>query len=97
MQHPKQISIRAVRRLREEGFVALLSAQLFAENSILNLRDVALSQSDAPQAFREKLANVILDEMYQFVGLLDVNGISADGSATQYSKTKDASSQGAYG
>ena len=58
--------------------MATLSAQLFAENSILNLRDVALSQSDAPQTFREKLARVILDEMYQFVGLLDVNGMTLE-------------------
>ena len=58
--------------------MAPLSTQLFAENSILNLRDVALSQSDAPQTFREKLARVILDEMYQFVGLLDVTGMTLE-------------------
>jgi PAS domain-containing protein len=78
MQHPLQKSIRAVRWLRGEGIVASLSAQLFADDSILNLRDVALSQSDAPQTFREKLARVILDEMYQFVGLLDVNGMALE-------------------
>jgi hypothetical protein len=49
--------------------MAASGAQLFADNPILNLRDVALSQSDTPQTFREKLARVILDEMYQFVGL----------------------------
>ena len=58
--------------------MAPLSAQLFADNSILNLRDVALSPSDAPQTFREKPARVILDEMYQFVGLLDVNGMTLE-------------------
>src|SRR6201986_2990548 len=78
MQHPLQNSLRAVRWLRGEAIVAPLSAQLFAENSILNLRDVALSQGDAPQTFREKLARVILDEMYQFVGLLDATGMTLE-------------------
>ena len=55
-----------------------LNAQLFAEDAVLNLRDVVLSQSDAPQTFREKLARVILDEMYQFIGLLDVNGMTLE-------------------
>jgi PAS domain S-box-containing protein len=58
--------------------VAPLSAQLFAEDAVLNLKDVALSQSDAPQTFREKLARIILDEMYQFVGLLDVDGMTLE-------------------
>lgn len=58
--------------------MAPLSAQLFADNSILNLRDVALTQSDAPQTFREKLPRVILDEMYPFVGLLDANGMTLE-------------------
>jgi PAS domain-containing protein len=78
MQHPLQNSIRAVRRLRGEGSVAPLSALLFADDSILNLRDIALSQSDAPQTLGEKLARVILDEMYQFVSLLDVNGMALE-------------------
>lgn len=58
--------------------MAASGAQLFADNSILNLRDVVLSRSDTPQTFREKLARVILDEMYQFVGLLDVNGMTLE-------------------
>ena len=58
--------------------MAAVGAQLFADNSILNLRDVVLSRSDTPQTFREKLARVILDEMYQFVGLLDVNGMTLE-------------------
>jgi PAS domain S-box-containing protein len=61
-----------------EGIVAAVSAQLFAGNSILTLRDVVLAQSDAPQIFREKLARVILDEMYQFVGLLDADGMTLE-------------------
>ena len=55
-----------------------LNAQLFAEDAVLNLRDVVLKQSDASQTFREKLARVILDEMYQFIGLLDVNGMTLE-------------------
>lgn len=35
---------------------------------------VALSADDDPQVRREKLARIVLDEMYQFVGLLDVQG-----------------------
>lgn len=58
--------------------MASLRARLFADNSILNLRDGALSPSDTPQIFREKPARVILDEMYQFVGLLDANGMTLE-------------------
>ncbi|SCB26783.1 adenylate/guanylate cyclase domain-containing protein [Cupriavidus alkaliphilus] len=36
--------------------------------------NVLLSPTDDPQSRRYKLARIILDEMYQFVGLLDVNG-----------------------
>ncbi|MBN8487306.1 MAG: PAS domain-containing protein, partial [Burkholderiales bacterium] len=35
---------------------------------------VTLRADDAPQARREKLARVVLDSMYQFVGLLDAAG-----------------------
>ncbi len=36
--------------------------------------NVMLLPTDDPQSRRYKLARIILDEMYQFVGLLDVNG-----------------------
>ena len=55
-----------------------VNGQFFADSPILNLRDVVLSQGDTPQTFREKLARVILDEMYQFVGLLDANGMTLE-------------------
>ena len=35
---------------------------------------MALHQTDTPQAQREKLARIVLDSMYQFVGLLDAQG-----------------------
>ncbi|WP_089417502.1 ATP-binding protein [Vitreoscilla filiformis] len=35
---------------------------------------VTLTVSDAPQTRREKLARIVLDAMYQFVGLLDAQG-----------------------
>ncbi|MFP8779969.1 ATP-binding protein [Hydrogenophaga sp. RWCD_12] len=35
---------------------------------------VALSPSDPPQVQSEKLARIVLDSMYQFVGLLDAHG-----------------------
>jgi PAS domain S-box-containing protein len=58
--------------------VPAVSAQFFADSPVLNLRDVVLSQGDTPQAFHEKLARVILDEMYQFVGLLDAGGMTLE-------------------
>ncbi|QHS11102.1 ATP-binding protein [Sinimarinibacterium sp. NLF-5-8] len=36
--------------------------------------DVVLSARDGEQTQREKLARIVLDEMYQFVGMLDVDG-----------------------
>jgi PAS domain S-box-containing protein len=55
----------------------LLNRLLFAESPILRVRDVQLSATDSLPTRREKLARIVLDEMcrmYQFVGLLDVNG-----------------------
>jgi PAS domain S-box-containing protein len=48
--------------------------QLFAHSNSLRLREVTLSAADDLQTHREKLARIVLDEMYQFVGLLDANG-----------------------
>jgi PAS domain S-box-containing protein len=39
---------------------------------------VALSPSDSPQVQGEKLARIVLDSMYQFVGLLDANGCTLE-------------------
>jgi PAS domain S-box-containing protein len=38
------------------------------------VRQVELRAEDSPQRHREKLARIVLDEMFQFVGLLDVQG-----------------------
>lgn len=40
----------------------------------LRVRDVTLRAGDDPQASREKLARVVLNELYEFVGLLDAKG-----------------------
>jgi PAS domain S-box-containing protein len=39
---------------------------------------VVLSASDHRQAHREKLARIVVDEMYQFVGLLDAHGCTLE-------------------
>jgi formate hydrogenlyase transcriptional activator len=46
----------------------------FAGASVVTVRDVTLSTHDDVQAFRQKLARIMLDGMYQFVGLLDQDG-----------------------
>lgn len=48
--------------------------QIFVESPVLHVRDVTLLETDATHTYREKLARIILDEMYQFVGLLDADG-----------------------
>ncbi|WP_170162380.1 ATP-binding protein [Caldimonas tepidiphila] len=40
----------------------------------LRVREVELDPADPPQRHREKLARIVLDEMYQFVALLDPQG-----------------------
>jgi PAS domain S-box-containing protein len=56
--------------------VARLAAfnKQFAESPALHVRDVTLLATDDPQVHREKLARIILDEMYQFAGLLHADG-----------------------
>ena len=44
------------------------------DEQLLHVRDVTLSVDDDPTTRREKLARVILDELYEFVGLLDADG-----------------------
>lgn len=46
----------------------------FDNRQSLRIRQVELSRSDDEERYREKLARIVLDEMYQFVGLLDTKG-----------------------
>jgi len=55
-----------------------INHQLFSESAALHVRDVILCATDNLQTYREKLARIVLDEMYQFVGLLDVNGMTLE-------------------
>lgn len=48
----------------------------------LHVRDVTLYATDDPITQREKLARIVLNDMYQFVGLLDVNGMLLEGNRT---------------
>jgi PAS domain S-box-containing protein len=50
----------------------------FAHSPILRVRDVTLAAADDLQTHREKLARIVLDEMYQFVGLLDTDGTTLE-------------------
>jgi PAS domain S-box-containing protein len=49
--------------------------QPFTGALAFRVRDIAISATDDLQTLRDKLAHIIVDEMYQFVGLLDVNGM----------------------
>lgn len=55
-----------------------LNRQLFETKSALYIRDVTLHETDDLQLHRAKLARILLDEMYQFVGLLDAAGTLID-------------------
>lgn len=55
-----------------------LHRHLFAHEASRRVRDVVLSATDDPQTLREKFARIVLDEMYQFVGLLDVDGMTLE-------------------
>ncbi|KAI3610217.1 protein incorrectly called adenylate cyclase (plasmid) [Cupriavidus necator H850] len=52
------------------AFISLV----FPDSRQLRVRDVTLLASDDLQTQRDKLARIMLDAMYQFVGLLDVHG-----------------------
>lgn len=54
--------------------MAAINTLLFAKSPALHVRDVTLLAADDLQTHRQKLARTILDEMYQFVGLLDADG-----------------------
>jgi PAS domain S-box-containing protein len=49
-------------------------SRLIAARGPVRVGSVALGASDSGQAVREKLARIVLDGMYQFVGLLDAEG-----------------------
>jgi PAS domain S-box-containing protein len=51
-----------------------LNPHLFESTTALRVRQVELLATDDPQRHREKLARIVMDEMYQFVGLLDTRG-----------------------
>ncbi len=51
-----------------------INSHLFQSSPSLRVRQVELHASDDLQRHREKLARIVMDEMYQFVGLLDVQG-----------------------
>jgi PAS domain S-box-containing protein len=55
-----------------------LNPQLFAVGEAIAVRAVELRRADPPQTHREKLARILLDEMFQFVGLLDAQGTLID-------------------
>ncbi|MFS8931306.1 adenylate/guanylate cyclase domain-containing protein [Cupriavidus taiwanensis] len=54
--------------------MTLISHDLFSISPELRVREVTLSAHDDFQTQRAKLASIMLDAMYQFVGLLDVEG-----------------------
>lgn len=58
--------------------MSAISSQLFEQDSTLKVREVTLSDRASLQSYREKLARIILDEMYQFVGLLDATGMTLE-------------------
>jgi len=45
-----------------------------AENFIRSVKGVGLYADDTVDVRRQKLARIIVDSMYQFLGLLDVDG-----------------------
>jgi hypothetical protein len=55
-----------------------INRQLFENSQKLRVGDVTLCATDDLDTHREKLARIMLDEMYQFVGLLDANGMTLE-------------------
>lgn len=56
----------------------VINRQLFTHSSTLCVRDVVLRATDDVQTHREKLARILLDELYEFVGLLDAQGMTLE-------------------
>ncbi len=63
---------------RSTTAVPVINERLFSGSPTLHVRDVTLLESDGLQTHREKLARIVLDEMYQFVGLLDADGMTLE-------------------
>jgi PAS domain S-box-containing protein len=55
-----------------------INRQLFKESPFLRVRDVTLRATDDLQTHREKLARIVLNELYEFVGLLDAKGTTLE-------------------
>jgi hypothetical protein len=55
-----------------------INCQLFHNSPLLHVRDVTVRKNDDLPSHRQKLARIVLDEMYPFVGLLDANGNSLE-------------------
>ena len=53
-------------------------ARISAQTAPVQVGSVALRHADSIQAQREKLARIVLDSMYQFVGLLDADGMTLE-------------------
>ncbi|HJV84167.1 MAG TPA: ATP-binding protein [Noviherbaspirillum sp.] len=51
---------------------------MFKESSTFDVRDVTMHADDDLCMHRDKLARIVLDEMYQFVGLLDAKGTTLE-------------------
>jgi PAS domain S-box-containing protein len=51
-----------------------INRSLFSQFSEVRIRDVTLCESDDDATYRQKLARIILDGMFEFVGLLDADG-----------------------
>lgn len=58
--------------------MSTIKHELFSHAGSRRLRDVMLSADDDVQTHRDKLARIVLDEMYQFVGLLDADGLTLE-------------------
>lgn len=56
----------------------IINRQLFSHSQARRVGEVTLSATDDLQSHREKLARIVLDEMYQFVGLLDADGMTLE-------------------
>ncbi|MDX6007635.1 ATP-binding protein [Cupriavidus necator] len=55
-----------------------INPQLFSHGQTLRVGGVTLRATDGLRTHREKLARIVLDQMYQFVGLLDADGLTLE-------------------
>jgi len=54
--------------------MATICRSLFSQASAVQIRDVKLCESDDAATHRQKLARIIIDGMFEFIGLLDADG-----------------------